>query len=136
MTAADWTPAPADIAAVREARRNGSLRDQLRQGIADGKARLEANAGKTWAGNGKRRDLNGTTCPRCQAGPDQRCHLRTRDQTLPQPHEQRIAAWAQTVACCPTCQAAPGHRCHLDGMALPPGTVHPARYQEAERTAA
>jgi hypothetical protein len=135
VTAADWTPAPTDIAAVREARRNGSLREQLRQQIGEGRARLDTVSPQRWS-NGIRRDLNGTTCPHCQAGPDQRCHLRTRDQTLPQPHQQRVALWAQTVACCTTCQAAPGQRCHLDGMPLPAGTVHPARHQDAERTAA
>jgi hypothetical protein len=135
VTTADWTPAPTDIAATREARRTGSLRAQLRQQIGEGRARLEAAPVQRWA-SGIRRDLNGVTCPHCQAGPDQRCHLRTRDQALPQPHQQRVALWAQTVACCTTCQAAPGQRCHLDGMPLPAGTVHPARHQDAERTAA
>jgi hypothetical protein len=131
----DWTPAPTDIAAVREARRNGAFRAQLRQQIGEGRARLEAVPTKRWP-SGKRRDLNGITCPHCGAGPDQRCHLRTRTQTLKQPHEQRVALWAQTVACCTTCQAVPEQRCHLDGMPLPAGTVHPARLQDAERTAA
>jgi hypothetical protein len=135
VTAADWTPAPTDIAAVREARRNGSLREQLRQQIGEGRARLDTVPPQRWS-NGTRRDLNGITCPHCGAGPDQRCHLRTRDRTLPEPHQQRVALWAQTVACCTTCQAAPGQRCHLDGMPLPAGTVHPARHQDAERTAA
>jgi hypothetical protein len=44
--------------------------------------------------------------------------------------------WARTVACCPTCQVTPGVPCHRDGIALPDGAVHTARYQEAERTAA
>jgi hypothetical protein len=135
VTTADWTPAPTDIAATREARRNGSLRAQLRQQIGEGRARLDAAPAQRWA-SGIRRDQNGVTCPHCQAGPNQRCHLRTRDQTLPAPHQQRIDLWAQTVACCTTCQAAPGQRCHLDGMPLPAGTVHPARHQDAERTAA
>jgi hypothetical protein len=135
VTAPDWTPAPTDIAAIREARRTGSLRAQLRQQIGEGRARLEAVPVQRWS-NGTRRDLNGVTCPHCQAGPDQRCHLRTRDQTLPKPHQQRLAAWAQLVACCTTCQAAPGQRCHLDGMPLPAHTVHAARYQEAEEVAA
>jgi hypothetical protein len=132
----DWTPAPTDIAAVREARRNGSLRAQLRQGIADGRARLETTPAKSWPASGKRSDINGITCPHCSAGPDQRCHLRTRNQTLPAPHQQRLAVWAQTVACCPTCQATPGQPCHLDGMPLPVHTVHARRYQEAEEVAA
>lgn len=135
MTVNDWKPEPTDIAEIREARRNGSLRAQLRQQIGEGRARLEAVPAQRWS-SGIRRDLNGTTCPHCGAGPDQRCHLRTRAQTLPQPHQQRVALWAQTVACCTTCQATPGQRCHLDGMPLPAGTVHPARYQEAERAAA
>jgi hypothetical protein len=133
---ADWMPEPADIAAMREARRSGSLRSLLRQQIGEGRARLESAPAKRWSVSGKRRDLNGVTCPHCQAGPDQRCHLRTRDQTLPKPHQQRLAAWAQLVACCTTCQAAPGQRCHLDGMPLPAHTVHAARYQEAEEVAA
>lgn len=135
MTAADWTPAPTDIAAVREARRNGSLRAQLRQQIGEGRARLGSEPAKSWP-SGRRRDVNGITCPHCGAGPDQRCHLRTRDQTLPAPHPQRLALWALTVACCPTCQAAPRTGCHHDGMPLPAGAVHPARHQEAEATAA
>ena len=131
----DWTPQPSDIAAMREARRNGNLRSLLRQQITDGKARLGAAPVKEWPSGG-RRDVGGITCPHCGAGLDQKCHLRVRDKTLPAPHPQRLAKWAQTVACCPTCHAAPGTRCHLDGMPLPPGTVHAARYQEAEATAA
>jgi hypothetical protein len=134
VTAPDWKPEPSDIAAIREARRNGSLRAQLRQQIADGKARLGTGVVKEWP-SGRRRDVGGITCPHCGAGPDQRCHLRTRDKTLP-PHPQRLAIWAQTVACCPTCQADPGTRCHVDGTPLPASTVHAARYQEAEATAA
>lgn len=136
MTAHDWNPAPADIAAIREARRNGTLSGQLRKQIADGRARLGSAPAKSWPTSGRRRDLNGVTCPHCGAGPDQRCHLRVREQTLPEPHDERLAAWAQLVACCTTCQATPGQRCHQNGMPLPPNTVHPARTQEAERTAA
>lgn len=135
MTAGDWKPEPSDIAATREARRNGSLRAQLRQQIVDGKARLGAIVVKEWP-SGKRRDVGGITCPHCGAGPDQRCHLRTRAKTLPGPHQQRLALWAQTVACCPACQATPGQPCHLDGTPLPDSTVHARRYQEAEVTAA
>ena len=135
MTAADWKPEASDIAAIREARRNGTLRAQLRQQIADGKARLGELVVKEWP-SGRRKDVGGITCPHCGAGPDQRCHLRSRDKTLPQPHQQRLAIWAQTVACCPTCQATPGQRCHLDGIPLPHATVHNRRYQEAEATAA
>ncbi|MFJ9740866.1 hypothetical protein [Streptomyces sp. NPDC101166] len=135
MTAADWKPEPSEVAAIRDARRNGSLRAQLRQQIADGKARLGTIVVKEWP-SGRRRDVGGITCPHCGAGPDQRCHLRTRDKTLPEPHPQRLAAWAQTVACCPTCQATPGERCHLEGAPLPHATVHARRYQEAQETAA
>jgi hypothetical protein len=132
---ADWKPAPSDIAATRAARKAGNFHTLLRQQIGEGKARLGSDPAKAWP-SGRRRDVNGITCPHCTARPDQRCHLRTRDKTLPQPHPQRLALWAQTVACCPTCQAAPGQRCHLDGMPLPADAVHAARYQEAEATAA
>ncbi|MGW5582835.1 zinc finger domain-containing protein [Streptomyces sp. NPDC003857] len=133
----DWKPEPSDIAATREARRNGSLRTLLRQQIAEGQARrLTTGDPKTWPVSGKRSDARGITCPHCGAGPDQRCQLRTRDKTLPQMHQQRIAAWAQLVACCPTCEATPGTPCHHNGMQLPNGTVHARRYQEAEATAA
>lgn len=132
----DWTPDVTDIAATRDARRNGSLRALMRQQIAEGKARLDASPVKNWPASGRRRDVNGITCPHCGAGIDQKCHLRTRDKDLPGPHQQRLAAWAQTVACCPACQAAPGQHCHTDGMPLPVGTVHARRYTEAEVTAA
>lgn len=132
----DWSPSRDEVAAMREARRNGSLRGLLRRQIADGRARLDTTSAKAWPVSGKRSDVGGIACPHCGAGPDQKCHLRTRDKTLPAPHPQRLAKWAQTVACCPTCQATPGTRCHLDGTPLPPGTVHAARYQEAEATAA
>lgn len=131
----DWTPSLDEVAAMREARRNGSMRGLLSKQIADGKARLGTIVVKDWP-SGRRRDVGGTSCPHCGAGPDQRCHLRTRNQTLPAPHQQRLAAWAQTVACCPTCQATPGQRCHTDGLPLAPNTIHAARYQEAEATAA
>jgi hypothetical protein len=133
---ADWKPKPDDIAVTRAARRDGSFRTQLRQQISEGKARLGSAPAKSWPASGRRRDVNGVTCPHCGAGADQKCHLRTRDKTLPSPHSQRLAAWAQTVACCPTCQATPETPCHLDGMQLPAHTVHAARYQEAEATAA
>lgn len=131
----DWTPSLDEVAAMREARRNGSMRGLLSKQIADGKARLGSIVVKDWP-SGRRRDVGGTTCPHCGAGPDQRCHLRTRDKTLPAPHPQRLAAWAQTVACCPSCEATPGERCNVDGIPLPINNVHPARYTEAERTAA
>lgn len=124
-----------DAARIAAARRDGSLKSLLREQIAEGKARLGTAVVKEWP-SGRRRDVNGITCPHCHAGPDQRCHVLSRDKTLPQPHQQRLAVWAQTVACCTTCQSAPGARCHNDGIPLPPNTVHAARYTEAERTAA
>lgn len=124
-----------DAARIAAARRDGSLKNLLRQQIAEGKARLGTAVVKEWP-SGRRKDVNGITCPHCHAGPDQRCHVLSRDKTLPAPHQQRLAVWARTVACCTTCQSAPGDRCHTDGIPLPPATVHAARYTEAERTAA
>ncbi|MFL4947534.1 hypothetical protein ACJ6WE_09195 [Streptomyces sp. MMS24-I31] len=125
-----------DAAQIKAARRDGTLRGLLRQQIAEGKARLGSAPAKEWPASGRRRDVNGITCPHCGAFPDQRCYVRSRDKTLPKPHQQRLAVWAQAVACCPTCQAAPGQPCHLNGIPLPHATVHAARYQEAEETAA
>jgi hypothetical protein len=122
-------------AQIAAARRDGSLKNLLRQQISEGKARLGTAVVKEWP-SGRRKDVNGITCPHCHAGPDQRCHVLSRDKTLPQPHQQRLAVWAQTVACCTGCQAVPGDRCNTDGIPLPPNTVHAARYTEAERTAA
>jgi len=124
-----------DAAQIKAARRNGTLKSLLREQIAEGKARLGTAVVKEWP-SGRRRDVNGITCPHCHAGPDQRCHVLSRDKTLPKPHQQRLAVWAQTVACCTTCQATPGQRCHADGIPLPPNTVHARRYTEAEETAA
>ncbi|MEU5900630.1 zinc finger domain-containing protein [Streptomyces venezuelae] len=131
----DWQPTPADIDATRQARKSGDFKAALRQQIADGRNRLQPG-GSSWPVSGKRKDLYGISCPRCTAGPDQKCHLRTRDKALPKPHQQRIAAWAQLVACCPECDVAPGTPCRLDGFALPADTVHARRYQEAEEVAA
>ncbi|MFE1109670.1 hypothetical protein ACFW5U_27805 [Streptomyces rochei] len=122
-------------AQIAAARRNGSLKQLLRQQISEGKARLGTAVVKEWP-SGRRKDVNGITCPHCHAGPDQRCHVLTRDKTLPQPHQQRLAVWAQTVACCTTCEATPEQRCHADGLPLPVNTVHAARYADAERIAA
>ena len=124
-----------EAAQIAAARKNGSLKSLLRQQISEGKARLGTAVVKEWP-SGRRRDVNGITCPHCHAGPDQRCHVLSRDKTLPQPHQQRLAIWAQTVACCPACQVTPGERCHADGIPLPPATVHARRYTEAEETAA
>lgn len=125
-----------DAAQIKAARRDGTLKLLLRQQIAEGKARLGDAPAKNWPASGRRRDINGITCPHCHAGPDQRCHVLSRDKTLPQPHQQRLAVWAQTVACCTTCEVEPGQRCHNDGIPLPPNTVHPARYVGAEGNAA
>jgi hypothetical protein len=125
-----------DAAQIAAARKNGSLKSLLREQIAEGKARLGTAVVKEWPHSGRRRDVNGITCPHCHAGPDQRCHVLSRDKTLPKPHQQRLAVWAQTVAGCPACQVGPGERCHTDGLPLPPATVHARRYTEAERTAA
>ncbi|OKH91463.1 zinc finger domain-containing protein [Streptomyces uncialis] len=72
-------------------------------------------------------------CPHCRAAAHKPCALRTTGQRLPQPHPQRISAWAQATARCPACQAAPGAPCHDDGRHT---TTHTRRYQEAEATAA
>ena len=59
--------------------------------------------------------------------------------TATRPPAQRLRelrTWARTVACCATCQVIPGIPCHRDGMPLPGGAVHAARYREAEATAA
>jgi hypothetical protein len=56
--------------------------------------------------------------------------------TRPPKRLQLRRTWARTIACCPTCQVAPGTPCHRNGIRLPFGTVHAARYQEAEATAA
>ena len=75
-------------------------------------------------------------CPHCGAHAHKPCQLRTNGKHLRQPHPQRMAAWAQTVACCTTCQVTPTVPCHHDGRALANGSVHAERYAEAERTAA
>lgn len=73
-------------------------------------------------------------CPHCGAHAHRPCVLRTSGRQLPQPHPQRVSAWAQTVACCPDCQVEPTTPCHDEGRART--TVHARRYQEAEATAA
>ncbi|WP_420032295.1 hypothetical protein ACN2WE_05380 [Streptomyces sp. cg28] len=130
----DWTPTQDDIAATRQLRQAGGLKSLLRQQIADGRARIPAAA--EWPKSRQRRDLYAFTCPHCHAGVDQKCHLRTRSQQLPKPHPQRVAHWAEMTAPCPHCEVAPGTPCHVEGMALPNGSVHARRYQEAEATAA
>ncbi|AVH59941.1 MULTISPECIES: zinc finger domain-containing protein [Streptomyces] len=73
-------------------------------------------------------------CPHCGAHAHRPCHLRTTGRQLPQPHPQRVSAWAQTTACCPECQVEPTVPCHDEGRAR--ATVHHRRQQEAEATAA
>lgn len=131
---ADWTPTQDDIAVTRRARQQGSLRALLRQQIADGRTQLKPES--SWPVSGKRSDLYGFPCPHCQAGIDQKCHLRTRDRQLPKPHQQRVAHWARATSSCPECAVAPGAACHLNGIPLPHDTVHARRYQEAEEVAA
>ncbi|GAA1887722.1 hypothetical protein GCM10009837_06870 [Streptomyces durmitorensis] len=131
----DWHPSAADVAATRQARKAGDFKAALRQQIADGRSRLQPG-GTNWPTDGQRKDLYGITCPRCTAGPDQKCHLRTRDKTLPKPHQQRVAAWAELIASCPECQVTPGAPCRDGKWPLAAGSVHARRYQEAEGTAA
>jgi hypothetical protein len=73
-------------------------------------------------------------CDHCGAHAHKPCVLRTTGRHLPQPHPQRVSAWAQLSACCPQCQVEPTVPCHEDGRAR--DTVHGRRYQEAEATAA
>lgn len=71
-------------------------------------------------------------CPHCGAAPHRPCRIPSRGVPLAQPHQQRIAARAQTIACCPTCQVTPTVPCHTNGRALDRGSVHAARYVEAD----
>lgn len=73
-------------------------------------------------------------CPHCGAKAHRPCVLRKTGRQLPQPHPQRVSAWAQITACCPDCQVEPTTPCHDEGRART--TVHARRYQEAEATAA
>ncbi|KOG33319.1 zinc finger domain-containing protein [Streptomyces resistomycificus] len=73
-------------------------------------------------------------CPHCGAHAHRPCVLRASGRQLPQPHPQRVSAWAEATACCPECQVTPEVPCHEDGRART--TVHARRYQEAEATAA
>lgn len=72
-------------------------------------------------------------CPHCRAATNRPCVLRKSGRQLPDPHPQRLSAWALAVACCPHCQVPPGTPCHDDGRAR--HTVHARRHQEAEDTA-
>ena len=71
-------------------------------------------------------------CPHCDARANRPCVLRKSRRQLPNPHPQRVNAWALGVACCPECQVTPGVPCHDEGRARL--TVHARRYQEAEDT--
>jgi hypothetical protein len=73
-------------------------------------------------------------CSWCGAAEHRPCVTKTSSRQLPQPHPQRVSAWARQAAVCPLCQVAPGTECHLDGRPLPQGDVHPARLAEAEVT--
>lgn len=73
-------------------------------------------------------------CPHCHAHAHAPCVLRKSGRRLPQPHPQRINAWAQQTACCPACQVEPGVPCHDDGIAR--RGVHARRHQEVEDTCA
>lgn len=74
-------------------------------------------------------------CPHCGAHDRQPCKTPSGRRHLPQPHPQRVTAWARATACCPTCQVTPGVPCHDDGRARH-DSVHDRRHQEAEETAA
>ncbi|MFB6977734.1 zinc finger domain-containing protein [Streptomyces scopuliridis] len=78
----------------------------------------------------------GVVCPWCRAGVQQPCVIPSSGKRPVQVHQQRIAAWAQLTACCTTCQVTPEVPCHEDGRALKDGSVHAARYAEADRSAA
>ncbi|MDR3036156.1 MAG: hypothetical protein LBV78_24200 [Kitasatospora sp.] len=73
-------------------------------------------------------------CPHCGAHARRPCTTPSKRRTLPQPHPQRVNAWARATACCPECQVEPGAPCHDEGV--PRFTVHSRRYQEAEEMAA
>lgn len=75
-------------------------------------------------------------CPHCRAQPHKPCRLRKSGRLLPDPHPQRITAWARETACCPECQVEPTVPCRTaDGDPMPGRAVHARRYAEAEETA-
>lgn len=73
-------------------------------------------------------------CPHCKVAAHKPCVLRKSGRRLPEPHPQRVTAWARDTACCPACQVEPGIPCHDDGIAR--HEVHARRYQEAQETCA
>lgn len=76
-------------------------------------------------------------CPHCGVAAHKPCVLRKSGRRLPQPHPQRVTAWALATACCPECQVEPGIPCRTaDGYAMPDHAVHDRRHQEAEETCA
>src|SRR3546814_12765312 len=54
-------------------------------------------------------------CPHCQARVNRPCKLRKSGRLLPDPHPQRVTAWALATACCPDCQVEPTVPCHDEG---------------------
>ncbi len=131
----DWTPEPADIAAMREA------------------AAAAASAACSVSRSPKAKPASSPHPPSrglpAEAPRRQRRHLpalhRRPRRALPPPHPGPDAAAAPPAAACPVgadrrllpdLPGRPQTRCHLDGMPLPAGTVHARRYQEAEEVAA
>lgn len=73
-------------------------------------------------------------CPHCGTAEHKPCRIPSSKRVLPEPHPQRVSAWARATACCPECQVEPTIACHDEGR--PRLTVHARRYTEAEETAA
>jgi hypothetical protein len=78
----------------------------------------------------------GIACPWCHVAAHKPCQVPSNGKQPNQVHQQRMAAWAQLVACCTTCQVTPEVPCHEDGRAFEDGRVHAARYGEAAVSAA
>lgn len=75
-------------------------------------------------------------CPHCKVAAHKPCQVPSNGRVLAEPHPQRLALRARTVACCPACQVEPTVPCHNGGRALANGAVHHQRYTEADRSAA
>ncbi|WP_406004394.1 hypothetical protein [Streptomyces sp. NBC_00987] len=75
-------------------------------------------------------------CPHCGVAAHKPCQVPSNGRVLAEPHPQRVAARARTIACCPACQVEPTVPCHNNGRALEGGAVHHQRYTEADRSAA
>ncbi|WP_251054062.1 hypothetical protein [Streptomyces sp. ISL-66] len=73
-------------------------------------------------------------CPHCSAPEKARCTTISGRHTKTAPCPARLAAWATATACCTTCQVPQTYPCHDNGRRR--DDVHPARYTEAEETAA